>query len=215
MIPAMKRLAPPKNRRMVRFSRLIRWYTLTARIPARVEKNVASRIGTNTSVGWAAPSCARYTMMLIGIKVSPEVFSTRNMIIGLLAVSFFGFSSCNPSIAFSPRGVAALSSPSMLAARFMKILPVTGCPFGISGNSFENSGLSSRAKSWITPPFSPIFMMPSQSESTPVSPKDISKAVFDESKVELIIAGKTVVSPKHTSFTRATPKASRKNAIQM
>jgi len=32
-------------------------------------------------------------MMLTGMMVSPEVFSTRNMIIGLLAVSFFGFSS--------------------------------------------------------------------------------------------------------------------------
>ena len=85
-------------------------------------------------------------MMLIGISVSPEVFSTRNMIIGLLAVSFFGFNSCNPSMAFKPKGVAALSSPSMLAARFMKMLPVTGCPFGMSGKSFVNSGLSTRAK---------------------------------------------------------------------
>ena len=30
---------------------------------------------------------------LLNRMVSPEVFSTRNMIIGLLAVSFFGFSS--------------------------------------------------------------------------------------------------------------------------
>ena len=60
-------------------------------------------------------------MMLTGMMVRPEVFSTRNIIIGLVAVSFFGFSSCMLSIAFRPNGVAALSSPSMLAAMFMKI----------------------------------------------------------------------------------------------
>ena len=30
-------------------------------MPAKVEKKVASRMGTNISVGWVAPSCARYT----------------------------------------------------------------------------------------------------------------------------------------------------------
>ena len=87
--------------------------------------------------------------------------------------------------------------------------------FGISGNSFENSGLSRRAKSWITPPLSPIFMMPSQSDNTPVSPNEISNAVLEEAKVELIISGNTAVSPKNTSLTSATTKARRKNAIQM
>ena len=62
-------------------------------MPASVEKNVARRMGTKMSVGCAAPICARYTMMLTGIRVSPDVLSTRNIIIGLVAVSFFGFSS--------------------------------------------------------------------------------------------------------------------------
>ena len=60
------------------------------------------------------------------MSVSPLVFSTRNIIMGFDAVSFFVFSSCNCSIAFRPRGVAALSSPSILAAMFIKMLPVTG-----------------------------------------------------------------------------------------
>ena len=139
-------------------------------------------MGTNTSVGCAAPIWARYTMMLIGISVSPEVFSTRNMIIGLLAVSFLGFSSCNPSMAFRPKGVAALSNPNMLAAKFMKILPVTGCPLGISGKSLVNRGLNTRAKRLMIPPFSPIFMIPNHKESTPVSPKEISKAVGNKKR---------------------------------
>ena len=184
-------------------------------MPAKVEKKVASRMGTNISVGWVAPSCARYTMMLIGISVSPDVFSTRNMIMGLLAVSFLEFNSCRPSIAFSPKGVAALSSPSILAARFIKMLPVTGCPLGISGKSLLNRGPSNRENRVMTPPCSPILMIPSQRERTPVSPNEISKAVLEELKVELIISGNTCVSPRKTSRINAVTKAIRKKAIQM
>ena len=184
-------------------------------MPASVEKNVASRMGIKISVGCAAPICTRYTMIETGISVSPDVFSTRNIIIGFHAVSFFGFSSCICSIAFSPSGVAALSSPSMLAARFMKIEPVTGWPLGMSGNSFVNTGDSSRARKLTTPPFSPTFIMPSHSDSTPVSPNEISNAVFDDENVESIIAGNTSKSPQNTSFTVAITKASRKNATQI
>ena len=58
-------------------------------------------------------------------------------------------------------------------------------------------------------------MMPSQRASTPVRPKEISKAVFDEENVESIIAGNTSKSPKNTSFTSAITKAMMKNAIQI
>ena len=159
--------------------------------PASVEKKVANKMGMKMSVGWAAPSCALYTIMLTGMSVSPEVLSTRNMIIGFDAVSFLLFNSCICSIAFRPRGVAALSSPSMLAAMFMKMLPVTGCPFGMSGKSLVNTGLSRRASTLTTPPFSPIFITPNQSDRTPVNPKEISKAVFDDENVESIMAGNT------------------------
>ena len=144
------------------------------------------------------------------MSVSPLVFSTRNMIMGSEAVAFslsasgslspFSFFNCSIfslftvsscSMAFSPSGVAALSRPSMLAAMFMKMLPVTGCPLGMSGNRRTKTGLSSRDSALTRPPCSPIFMMPSQSESTPVSPSDISKAVFDELNVESIMAGNT------------------------
>ena len=153
--------------------------------------------------------------MLTGISVSPEVFSTRNMIIGFDAVSFFVFSSCICSIAFRPNGVAALSSPSMLAAMFMKIEPVTGCPFGMSGNNLVNTGDSRRANTLTTPPFSPIFITPSQSDNTPVSPKEISNAVFDEENVESIIAGNTSKSPKNTNLIAAMTNATKKKATQI
>ena len=44
----------------------------------------------------------------------------------------------------------------------------------------------------MTPPRSPIFITPIQSDNTPVSPSEISKAVFAVSKVEFIMAGKNV-----------------------
>ncbi len=59
MMAATSRLIPHKNSRTVRWSRFVRWQMLTATMPARVEKKVASRMGTKTSVGCAAPNCAR------------------------------------------------------------------------------------------------------------------------------------------------------------
>ena len=171
--------------------RLMRCTSPVTTMPQRVLKNVASNMGRNMSVGCAAPICARYTMILTGMMVSPLVLSTRNIIMELEAVSFFVFNSCSPSIAFRPSGVAALSRPSMLAERFMKMLPMTGWLRGISGNSFANTGPSTRARAFTTPPRSPIFMMPIHSESTPVSPSEISNAVLAESNVELMTAGNT------------------------
>ena len=154
-------------------------------------------------------------MILTGMMVSPEVLSTKNMIIELEAVSlsfatfsadhpfstpcpsFFDlFSSCMLSIAFSPSGVAALSSPSMLAAIFMKMCPVAGCPFGMSGKRRVKRGLSSLESKLTIPPFSPIFMMPIHSERTPVNPMEISKAVLAFSKVEPTISANTPELPK-------------------
>ena len=109
------------------------------------------------------------------------------MIIGLVAVSFLVFSSCICCMAFRPVGVAALSSPSMLEAMFMKIEPMAGWFFGISGKSLVNTGLSTLANAFTTPARSPIFMIPSHKAKTPVRPREISKADFDVSNVESTI----------------------------
>ena len=58
-------------------------------MPARVATSVANNIGMNTSVGCAAPYDARKARMVVGMMVSPEVLSTKNIIIGFVAVSFF------------------------------------------------------------------------------------------------------------------------------
>ena len=197
------------------FNRLMRCAMLTAMTPTMVEMAVVISVGIKMSVGWAAPICERYIMMLTGISISPEVLSTRNMTIGLVAVSFLGFSSWSSFMAFSPIGVAALSSPSMLAERFMKMEPMAGCPFGISGKRRQNTGLSQRERALIMPLFSPIFITPSQRASIPVSPRDISKAVLEEEKVELTSSVNISTSPIKMSLQRATMNAMTKKATQM
>ena len=94
---------------------------------------VANKIGMNTSVGSAAPIWARYIKMVTGSNVTDEVLSTRNKIWALVAVAGFGFKLCKACMAFKPSGVAALSSPSILAAKFMVMAPWASWPLGTSG----------------------------------------------------------------------------------
>ena len=98
---------------------------------------------------------------------------------------------------------------------FMNMEPVAGWPFGMSGNSLVNTGLSTLARALTTPPRSPIFITPSHSDSTPVSPREISKAVLADENVEFIMAGNTSVSPMKSSLASPTTNAMRKNAIQI
>jgi len=84
----------------------------------------------------------------------------------------------------------------------------------MSGKRRVKTGLSALANTFTTPAFSPIFMMPSQRASTPVSPREISKAFLDESKVESTIFWKIVVSPIANPMS-AKMNAITKNAIQM
>ena len=155
--------------------------------------------------------------MLTGMRVSPLAFSTRNIIWELLAtvLSSLGFRSCNCFMAWSPMGVAALSSPSMLALMFMSMVPTTGWPLGISGNRRLNRGETIFARIWTAPAFSPIFMMPSQRESMPVSPRAISKAVFDMSKAPRMALLKMPESPKASHWTMQATKPPKKKTSQM
>ena len=171
-------------------------------IPASVATVVAMRIGMKTSVGMAAPLAARKARIVVGMMVRPLVLSTRNMIIGLVAVSFRVFSSCICCMAFSPVGVAALSSPSIWF-------------FGISGKSLVKTGLRTRASTLTAPARSPIFMMPSHKANTPVRPKEVSKAVLEESKVACTMLVNTSVLPMKHNSTSPKRKAMTKKAIQM
>lgn len=163
--------------------------------PTIVATDVAMRIGMKISVGLDAPPCARYIIMLIGIRHKPDELSTRNMIIASVAVSFRLLSDCISCMARSPIGVAALSRPSMLAEIFMKMAPIAGCPFGIPGKSREKNGLISLPKNSITPARSPIFIIPSHKVSTPVSPREISNAKAAWEKELFMMSLHTARSP--------------------
>ncbi len=87
-------------------------------------------------------------------------------------------------MAFKPNGVAALSSPSMFAEKFITNCPFAGWFFGISGNNFEKKGPTIRDNTEIAPAFSPIFIKPSQRVITPVKGRAMSiTAVIDISNV--------------------------------
>ena len=58
-------------------------------------------------------------------------------------------------------------------------------------------------------------MIPNQRASIPVSPMEISKALFAVSNVESIMAGNTLTSPNKHSFANPTIKAMTKNAIHI
>ena len=154
-------------------------------------------------------------MTVTGIRVSPAVLSTRNIIMAFEAVSFFGLSSWSSLMALSPRGVAALSSPSILAEKFINIEPSTGCPLGISGNILQKKGEVIRAKNSMTPPRSPIFIKPSQSVSTPVSPSEISKPVLALANIASITALRLLPSPEKRATASDTTTAMSTKAIQI
>src|ERR1043166_2312483 len=107
----------------------------TINIAAIVATNVAIMHGTKISVGLAAGglTAARAAIIETGMSVRPDACKHRNMICALDALSLFGFSSCRLSIAFSPKGVAALSRPKRFAEKFIIMSPMAGWFLGSSG----------------------------------------------------------------------------------
>ncbi len=67
----------------------------------------------------------------------------------------------------------------------------------------------------MAPPFSPTFMSPSQSVSTPVRPNEISKPVLALSNVLATMFVNTAWSPRKMRRIRPTTRATRKNETQM
>ena len=57
--PAISAHIPKRKSNMARLKRFMRWYMLVTISPTSVDTVVASRIGMNTSVGFAAPISAR------------------------------------------------------------------------------------------------------------------------------------------------------------
>src|SRR5207253_8350509 len=87
---------------------------------------------------------ARMAMAVTGISCTELVLMARNVHIALVAVPGRGLSDSRSFMARSPSGVAALPSPSMLAAMFISIEPIAGCSAGTSGNSRRMIGRNPR-----------------------------------------------------------------------
>src|SRR5688572_4019073 len=109
----------PIQTRMTGWKILIFCLKLTMNIAAMVATNVAIMHGMKISIGLAALAAERKAMMLTGIRVRPEACRQRNIICGLEATALFGFNSCKLSMAFIPKGVAALSRPRRFAEKFI------------------------------------------------------------------------------------------------
>ena len=99
-------------------------------------------------------------------------------------------------MAFSPIGVAALSSPSMFAEKFIIIWPAAGWSFGTSGKIREKNGPMMRETAWTAPAFSATERNPSHSVMTPASGNAMSiTAIFEDVKVPSTTVLKTSALP--------------------
>ena len=87
------------------------------------------------SVGLFDPEAILSDITVVGIIVTEEVLITKNVIILREAISLLLFNSFNLVIAFIPKGVAALPSPSIFITIFDDIYAIAGSPLGISGNT--------------------------------------------------------------------------------
>ena len=184
--------------------------------------------GRKTSVGSDAFCAALTAITLTGIKFKPAACKQRNMICELDATSLVGLSSCKLSMAFNPKGVAALSNPSRFAEKFMIMCPMDGCPLGISGKSLEKKGPTMRDNNLIPPALSAMLIKPINRAKIPTSFKQISTATQQVSIMPSNLSGlagsdalpvtiqvKMWVSPKKKHLIPATVIAIMINADQI
>src|SRR5258708_36271207 len=111
---------------MTGWKRLIFCRMATVDIEAIVATKVAMTTGMNISVGSGALKEARRAITVIGITCRPEACRQRNMIWGLEAGSLSGLICWRLFFALMAKGLAASSSPSRLAEKFIIICPVAG-----------------------------------------------------------------------------------------
>lgn len=99
--------------------------------------------------------------IVVGIRVSPDVFNTKKVIIDFDARSFL-VNFFKDFIAFKPIGVAAFPTPNILTAMLLEIYPSDSSFSGISLNNIFNGFDSIFDILSINPDFLAIFMIPSQ-----------------------------------------------------
>ncbi|MFM1941192.1 MAG: hypothetical protein RI897_174 [Verrucomicrobiota bacterium] len=140
---------------------------LTVEMPAIVEQSVARKAVPMMAVGLVDPLTARMATAVMGRSWTELVLMARKVHMALVAVPGCGLSFSRSCMARSPRGVAALRRPSMLAAMFITMELMAGCPSGTSGKSRRRMGWRSLAMLWTRPAFSARRMRPSQNPMMP------------------------------------------------
>ena len=122
--------------------------------------------------GFFDPAAASTAMAVTGMSWTEPVLIARKVHIAFVAVPGNLLRVSKSLIARRPRGVAAFTSPSILAAIFNTMEPIAGCSTGTSGNSRRSTGCRKRASAWTRPAFSARRIRPSQTVITPISPND-------------------------------------------
>ena len=144
--------------------------SLAAAMPAAVDIDVASSVGSQIPAALLEPIEARRAITPSGASATLEVLIARNSAMASVATPGHGLSRLSSIIALMPNGVAALPSPSMLLAMFMIIALIAGCSGGTSGKRRTITGRSHRASICSRPPSCTIRIMPSQNAITPIRP---------------------------------------------
>ena len=108
--------------------------------------------------------------IVVGIMETDAAFITTKRTISFEAVkSFMLVSSLRRDIASSPKGVAALPSPNIIAVIFIDMAFLAGEFFSNFGNNNRKMGDSIRLMIFVSPDFSAIFIIPLQKAITPIS----------------------------------------------
>ena len=144
-----------------------------------------------------------------------EVLMARNSAIALVATPLCWFSLSNSTIAFKPKGVAALPRPSMLEAKFMTIAVIAGWSAGTSGKSRRKSGRRPRMMTRSRPPSEATRTSPRKKTIAPVSPITssmarlaVSRDVLETSSIRPVKAAKTTelsTSPSQIQLSKKSP----------
>ena len=102
------------------------WSSFAARMPTRVENDVASKVGNQIPAASSEPRDARSAITPSGARATFEVLMARNNTMAFVAAPGCGFRLSNSSMALMPNGVAALPRPNILDAIFIIMALMAG-----------------------------------------------------------------------------------------
>ena len=122
----------------------------------------------NISSGFIALYLLLIAVIIVGMICSDAVFMMTNVIISSVAVLLSGFVSFRCCMAFMPKGVAALLTPSILAMMFIHMYLKALESFFRLGKNFDSTGEKIFTSAVVAPLSSTIFNMPEKKHIVPL-----------------------------------------------